>query len=171
MQCPLGPQTCLRPTLCVFLLLSKRTLHDIIQCLFHNGIFNVWSLLVSFVCFLLIYFFIDFQTQKSLKAIESQSETAFAQEWLNRHPKLSSLKKYLSYTGRRQEMSSQLQVVRLTMECTMAVHKPCTQFPLLQPCWRIVCLLKIDMATTFALAKEVWVEMACVTSWYRNLTL
>lgn len=61
-------------------------------------------------------------------------------------------------------MSSQLQVGRLTMECTMAVHKYCTQLPLLQPCWRIVHLLKIDMAITFALAKKVRVEMACVTS-------
>ena len=76
-QCLLGPQTCLRPILCIFLLFSKRTLHDIIQCLFHNGIFNVWSLLVSLIfSFLLIYFFIDFQTQKSLrKTMESQSET------------------------------------------------------------------------------------------------
>lgn len=100
-QCPLGPQTCLRPTLYVFLLLSKRTLHDIIQCLFHNGIFNVWSLLV-FLCLFsaylfLLHWFSDPEEPEEDYRI-SIRDSAFAQQWLNRSPKLSSLKKYLSPT-------------------------------------------------------------------------
>lgn len=146
---------------------SQENWNNIIQCLLHNGILSMWSLLVflHLFVFLLICFFIDLHLKRYLRRLQGLTrDLVFAQTgWLNRVLSHLPWRRSTCLLHREKGGNEFLLQAYFNYGAHGSYSSVLYPVPLLhQPCRRIASWRLVGYRTSSA--KEMWIEWACVAS-------